>query len=195
MPRLSSLERGRAIGQLQAGVNQNVVAAIFGVSQPTISSLRRRYAVNGDVRDMPRSDRPRVTTAATDRRIETLAARRRYVTATTIQSEVRQPGRQRVSTQTIRRRLHHAGLRSRRPAIVPDMNVEHKRRQLAWCRHRRRWNRNQWGNMLFSDELRLCLKKNDGRMRVWRRRGERSARVCTLPKTAFNGGSIMVWGA
>ena len=32
MPRLSSLERGRAIGQLQvAGVKQNVVAARFGV--------------------------------------------------------------------------------------------------------------------------------------------------------------------
>ena len=38
------------------------------------------------------------------------------------------------------------------------------------CRHRRRWNRNQWGNMLFLDESRFCLKKNDGRMRVWRSR-------------------------
>ena len=52
MSRLSSLERGRAIGQLQAGVNQNVIATSFGVSQPTI------------VRDIPRYGRPRVTSAA-----------------------------------------------------------------------------------------------------------------------------------
>ena len=29
-------------------------------------------------------------------------------------------------------------------------------------------------------------------MRVWRSRGERSARVCTLPKTAFNGKTALV---
>ena len=50
MPRLSSPERGMAIGQLQAGVHQNVVAAMLGVNQSTISSLRRRYAATGDVR-------------------------------------------------------------------------------------------------------------------------------------------------
>ena len=43
MPHLSSLERGRAIGQLQTGVRQDVVAATFGVSQATISKLQRRY--------------------------------------------------------------------------------------------------------------------------------------------------------
>ena len=114
--------------------------------------------------------------------------------ATTIQAEVRQPGRQRISTQTVRRRLHRAGLRSRRPAVVPDMNAGHERHRLAWCRHRRRWNRNQWGNVLFSDESRFCLQKNDGRVRVWRRRGERNARACVVPKKAHFGGGIMVWG-
>ena len=146
------------------------------------------------MRDRPRSGRPRVTSAATDRRIETLAARRRYVTARTIQAEVRQPGRQRISTQTVRRRLHHAGFRARHPATAPDMNAGHDHLRLAWCRHRRRWNRIQWGNILFSDESRFCLKRNDGRIKVWRRRGERNARSCTIPKTAFYGGSVMVWG-
>ena len=83
MPRLSSSERGRALGQLQAGVNQNVIATTFGVSQqPTISSLCIWYATTGNVRDIPRSGRPRVTSAATDRRIERLVAQRRYVKAT-----------------------------------------------------------------------------------------------------------------
>ena len=140
MPHLSSLERGMAIGQLQAGVQQNVVAATFGVSQATISKQQRRYQDTDDVRDRPRSGRPRVTTAATDRRIETIAARRRYVTATAIRDEDRQPGRQCISAQTVRRRLHRAGFRARLPAIVPDMNAEHERQRLAWRRHRRRWN-------------------------------------------------------
>ena len=32
MPRLSNLEKARAIGQVEAGVPQNQVAALFGVS-------------------------------------------------------------------------------------------------------------------------------------------------------------------
>ncbi len=74
MPRLSSLDRGRALGQLQAGVRRSVVAARFGVSQAAVCNLQIRYQDTGDVRNRPRSGRPRVTSAATDRRIEALAA-------------------------------------------------------------------------------------------------------------------------
>ena len=48
--------------------------------------------------------------------------------------------------------------------------------------------------MLFSDESRFCLQENDGRVRVWRRRGERYAHACVVPKKAHFGGGIMVWG-
>ena len=75
------------------------------------------------------------------------------------------------------------------------MTAQHERIRLAWCRHRHRWNRAQWGNVMFSDESRFCLHKNDGRIRVWRRRGERNARACVVPRTAFGGGSVMMWGA
>ena len=166
MPRLSNVDRACVIGQLEAGVRQSLVAARFGVSQKTISKLKQRYRDTIEVKDRPRSGRPRITTAATDHRIEALAARRRYVTATEIQVEVQprvqQPGQQRISRQTVHRRLHASGLRSRRPAIVPAMTAQHERIRLAWCRYRHRWNRAQWGNVMFSDESRFCLHKNDG---------------------------------
>ena len=36
--------------------------------------------------------------------------------------------------------------------------------------------------------------KSDGRVRVWRRRGERFHPECIQPRVAFGGGSVMVWG-
>ena len=157
MPRLSNVDRARVIGQLEAGVRQSLVAARFGVSRKTIGKLKQRYRDTNEVKDRPRSGRPRITTAATDHRIEALAARRRHVTATEIQVEVQQPGQQRISRQTVRRRLHASGLRSRCPAIVPAMTAQHERIRLAWCRHRHRWNQAQWGNVMFSNESRFCL--------------------------------------
>ena len=46
---------------------------------------------------------------------------------------------------------------------------------------------------MFSDESRFCLRKVDGRLRVWRRSGERFADVCVQEVTAFGGGSVMIW--
>ena len=47
MPRLSNLDRARAIGQLEAGVKQSVVAARFGVGQSTISKLKTKFRNTG----------------------------------------------------------------------------------------------------------------------------------------------------
>lgn len=52
------------------------------------------------------------------------------------------------------------------------------------------WNLQSWGNVMFSDEARFCLRKTDGRVRVWRRRGERYSDCCIERVTPFNGGSV-----
>ena len=46
---------------------------------------------------------------------------------------------------------------------------------------------------MFSDESRFCLRHVDGRLRVWRRRGEWHAEATVQPRHAYNGGSVMVW--
>ena len=59
----------------------------------------------------------RSTTRAQDRFITLQARRHRFNNATMLLSELQNATGVRLSTQTIRDRLHEAGLRSRRPAI------------------------------------------------------------------------------
>lgn len=47
---------------------------------------------------------------------------------------------------------------------------------------------------MFTDESRFCLRRGDGRARVYRRVGERYADVCVHEVDRYGGGSIMVWG-
>ena len=61
-----------------------------------------------------------------------------------------------------------------------------------FARNHVRWNRQQWRTVTFSDESRFCLRHIDGRLRVWRRNGERHAEVNVQPRHAYNGGSVMV---
>ena len=46
-----------------------------------------------------------------------------------------------------------------------------------------------------SDESRFCILMADGRVRVWRRRGERYVDACVMERDSWGGQSIMVWGA
>ena len=66
MAKLSSVDRARdrarVIGHLKAGCNQRDVVVLLGVSQSTLSKLRLRYRDTHDVKDMPTSGRPRITT-------------------------------------------------------------------------------------------------------------------------------------
>ena len=45
----------------------------------------------------------------------------------------------------------------------------------------------------FRTSLGFTSEKIDGRIRVWRRRGERHLEPNVQPTTAYNGGSVMVW--
>lgn len=47
--------------------------------------------------------------------------------------------------------------------------------------------------MLFSDERRFTLSRNDGRQRCWTHRGERYASATVVTRQAFGGGDVTVW--
>ena len=54
--------------------------------------------------------------------------------------------------------------------------------------------RRNWRTALFTEESRFTLKFADGRIRIWRRPGERFAEACVVPVDRFGGGSLVVLG-
>ena len=70
----------------------------------------------------------------------------------------------------------------------------HRAARLAWARRHLAWTRQQWSRVIFSDESRYTLSFNDGRIRVWRRPGERFLDATVLEHDRHGGGSLMVWG-
>ena len=84
-----------------------------------IGNLMRRWRQTGEVKDRPRSGRPRTTSAAEDQQIGLMALRRRATPVLEIRVNIRasrRNGQQGLSVQTVRNRLREQGLRSRKPA-------------------------------------------------------------------------------
>ena len=164
-------------------------------SMRIMDRIWQRYAASGDVKDLPRSGRPRATNNAKDRLINNTTLGNRFTNAPTTTRRIRQRGAGGipVSVQTIRNWLHATRLKSRVPAKKPCLSQRHRAARLQFARNHVRWNRQQWRMVTFSDESWFCLRHIDGRLRVWRRNGERYAEVNMQPLHAYNGGSVMVW--
>ena len=178
---------------LQAGVSQLNVARGFGVNPSQINRLLIRHRETGTVKDRPRSGRPKVTTLRQDRYIRFQHLRNRFRTAVeTAAGTIGYHGRP-INEHTVRRRLQAAGMKARRPVRAPILSEANRINRLRWAQGRQRWTRRQWGSILWSDESRFCCSVADGRLRVWRRKGERYRRPCVLEFNRWGGPSCMVW--
>ncbi|UYV85106.1 hypothetical protein LAZ67_X004594 [Cordylochernes scorpioides] len=95
---------------------------------------------------------------------------------------------------TISRRLVANGLHSCRPLRRLPLTPPNRRQRLEWCRARSTW-MTEWHRVVFSDESRFCLSSDSRRVRVWRRRGERSNPAAIVERPTVRQCGIMVWGA
>lgn len=193
--RLSTLNRGRALGWLQDKVSGREVARRLGVSYSIIQRLQERFQTTGSADERPRSGCPRATNGRDDHYLQLLALRNRTVSARTLRSNLRMATNVSISQTTVRRRLHEVGLQSGAPAVRVPLTPRHRRARVAFCRNHQRWNRQQWGRVLFPDESRFTLSNSDARRRVWRQVGERFVDACVQEHDQYGGGSVMVWGA
>ncbi|UYV82649.1 hypothetical protein LAZ67_22000377 [Cordylochernes scorpioides] len=96
--------------------------------------------------------------------------------------------------RSISRRLVANGLHSCRPLRRLPLTPPNRRQRLKWCRARSTW-MTEWHRVVFSDKSRFCLSSDSRRVRVWRRRGERSNPAAIVERPTVRQRGIMVWGA
>ena len=193
-PGMTSDERQMAIGMLSAGARVRDVAQHFNFTERTIHRLKSRFLQTGSVSDLPRSGRPRKTTAREDRYLVTSSRRNRFLSRPKLGTRLRQATGTRISDQTVQNRLRAAGLRGRRPYVGIPLTLRHRRLRVEWARAHQHWTRQMWNRILFTDESRFNVDFADGRIRVWRRKGERLDPENVIQHDRYGGGSVMIWG-
>ncbi|GFR84592.1 transposable element Tcb1 transposase [Elysia marginata] len=190
MPRLSEVDRHSALGVLQAGLPISEVFLRMNVNRTTIFRLRQRLHEKDTVSDRPRSGRPRCTTQRQDRNLVRNLMNNRFLSASSRQTRGR--NNQRISANTVRRRLSTSGLRARRPYICPILTKRHRHQRTLWAQEHAAWDRIQWRSVVFSDKSRFCIEHANGRLRVWRRSGERYQADYVRNTTGGGGASLLM---
>ena len=191
--RLSPEEMNRGVGMLDAGVSQRHVARLLNVSQSVVSRMWNRYQTHGDPSHRHEGGRSRATTQRQDRYLLIQARRQRFRNATLLNNDFRNATGVRISTQTVRQRLHEFGLNARRPAIRVPLTQRHVQDRLDFSRIHVRWTIRDWTPVLFTDESRFCLDFTDKRQLVWRMRNEKFDELNVAEHDRYGKGSVLVW--
>ena len=106
------------------------VADHFRVNHSIIVRLMQRFRQTGNVTDRQRAGRPRNTTPREDRLISRWARQRPFRTAGALRGNLAFEGH--ISTRTVIRRLHHQGMRARRPIKRPQLTLRHRHARFDW---------------------------------------------------------------
>ncbi|UYV72732.1 hypothetical protein LAZ67_10000444 [Cordylochernes scorpioides] len=186
--------RGMVIGLKRAGWSIRQIAADTHLGASTVHRLWRRWLEQGNVAIYRNVGATRVTSARVDRRILRQAVAAPQATCTAILQHVQDTLDHSISTRTISRRLVANGLHSCRPLRRLPLTPPNRRQRLEWCRARSTW-MTEWHRVVFSDESRFCLSSDSRRVRVWRRRGEKSNPAAIVERPTVRQRGIMVWGA
>jgi hypothetical protein len=164
----------------------------MGYHYTVVSRPVRKHTQTNNVKDLPRSGRPRVTSDRDDRALQRLVRRMSFATSPILKQHWL--SNRRLSTRTVRNRLKSAELKSRRVSKRPLLADRHRRTRLAWCLARRGWNLRTWRKIHWSDEDRFLRHVTDGRIRVWRHKNTAYIPRNIQPTVPYGGGSVMVWG-
>ncbi|GFT58625.1 HTH_Tnp_Tc3_2 domain-containing protein [Trichonephila clavipes] len=142
----------RVIGRLESGQTQRSVADAVGVVRSVVARLWNRFQETGNL----------------------TARRNRTENATQLQRQLLLTTGLRMSSQTVRNRLHEGGLYARRPMVCIPLTPRHRAARRRWDTEHRDWEQHDWSQVLFTYESRFSLECDTRRVLVWRDRGTRN---------------------
>ncbi|GFT23039.1 transposable element Tcb1 transposase [Trichonephila clavipes] len=172
---------------------QKKIGSRVGRNQTTVMRICYRWMQEGTTDRRGRSHPPQCITSPEDRQIVRMVLTDRSVTSRTIARHIESITHHSVSAHIIRCRLQQSDLSARRPLLSLHLTQNHRRLRCQWCNERRMWVV-EGNEVVFTDESRICLQYHDGRIRVWRHRGERMLNSGVMHHHTGPAPGIMVWG-
>jgi hypothetical protein len=193
--RLSTLERGTAVGLSKAGHNPYSIADELDCTPKTVRELLKKVETEKKLEDKDRTGRPKSTSPREDRSMKFKSLKDRRLTAKAMALKtLPNLTKNKVSVTLVKDRLKKANLNGRVARKKPLLSPANRKARFQWAKNHRHLKVKDWKNVIFSDKSPFTLFQTSGKQYVRRRPGEEFLDECLFPTVKHGGGKIQVWG-
>lgn len=165
---LSVDERARIVGLYYDGHSFRDICRLMRVCHGTIANTIQRYQETGSNSSRMGRGRFETLSSADHRYIKLLSLRDRKKTVPQITAEFNIARDRPVSTLTIRRSLKQCGFNGRVAAKKPLLRPQNVRKRLQFAKEHVNWTKEDWSQVLFTDESKFELFGTNRRVFVRR---------------------------
>ena len=139
--------------------SQRGIAKCVGVSQPTVHRLIKKFQIEKDLTPNRKGNcgRKKKTTPRTDAYLLRESKLNPRKTSFQLQQDLASAGVI-VDSSTVRRRLLAVGRKARRPIKKQLLTTKMKKKRFIWAKKYKDWTREQWRQVLFSDESHFLVQ-------------------------------------
>ncbi|CAJ0938076.1 unnamed protein product, partial [Ranitomeya imitator] len=162
---------------------------MLGVAKSTVGYILRKKELTGELGNSKRPGRPRMTTVVDDRRILNLVKKNPFTTSTEVQNTLSEVGVS-VSKSTVKRRLHDSKYKGFTSRCKPFINTKNRQARVKFAEKHLKKPAQFWKSILWTDETKINLYQNDGKKKVWRRKGTAHDPRHTTSSVKHGGGNI-----
>lgn len=187
---MAAFIRGRAVSFNEMGLSLRQIAHRLNVPKSCVHDWIKDYKETGNFIPRMSTGRRKKTTDRSDRRLVRLANVDPKISANRLNHQWGEE----VSVSTVYRRLASKLIRKYRMLVKPMRTMRNCQMREAWAMNHCFWDDRRWSRVVFTDESRFRLHLNDGRVMVWRRRGQRLNERFISKHVMGGGGSVLVWG-
>jgi transposase len=192
--KVSDIIKNQIVGLFRGGHSTNEIQTIIrSISKSCVAKTIIKYKRTGTVFDKPRSGRPRKTSITDDNAIYRLSRKFPKYSQNKLAQEINAALNNRISKQTIGRRLLDRNLGSYTAAHKPLLKREDKAKRIKFCKQLLRMSDSQINKIIFSDESNFQVINRCNKVLVRRHQNEKYSDRNIVPRLQGGGGSIGIW--
>ena len=191
---LTDFERGKIISFYEAGDSERAISNKTGYGKTTVHNVITKYREKGAISVASRSGRPKKVTERDKRHLKAIIVKNRREPVAKINEIFIESTGNTICNRTMKNTLYEMGYNSRTALRKPSVSENNRKIRLNWAREKRLWTIDDWKKVVWSDESRFTLFRNDGKVQVWWLPKEKYDINCLVPTVKHGGGGVMMWG-
>jgi transposase len=191
--KLTDIEKGRMVERIDNGMTYREAGREFGIDHKTTARLYRTVKSIGNIRRKVGSGPQRKWSERESRIAKKLIHTGKANTAVDVRRILEGDYKKKLSVETVRRILRSHGLNGRIRIKKPLLTARHKKLRLKFAKKYRKWKKEDWRKVMFTDETKINRFGSDGKLYCWRKKNEPMSDRTTKPSVKGGGGGFMVW--